>query len=266
MEVFNLYGDEWDGEWGRRASTAGRRVWAPASTAPGSGRRSMSSAGAEDLAVPLRVRQRRVAARRLGHPDGAHLGRRARAPRRRRRLLPRGAGRRPPGRQRSHTVARVLILSTKEEPSVVVYPDSESLRSGPGRPKTRLSSDATRRSTTGRVRREPRRCRVRRQRGRAAPQRARSSPGRVPQGRVLAERRRAGARSRRTRAAESTAPSNRSRRPRAGPGERRCPRGQWRDVAVPAVQPAVAERVLGLHHLVDLRRALVDDRCAALRK
>src|SRR6266849_9684036 len=45
-------------------------------------------------------------------------------------------------------------------------------------------------------------------------------------------------------------------------GERRGPRTEWRYVSAGAVQGAEAECVLGLHHLVDLRRALVDDRRA----
>src|SRR5919108_3734714 len=46
--------------------------------------------------------------------------------------------------------------------------------------------------------------------------------------------------------------------------EGRTPCGERGDVAVASVQVAVAERVLGLHHLVDLRRALVDDRGAGV--
>src|SRR3954447_21387833 len=45
-------------------------------------------------------------------------------------------------------------------------------------------------------------------------------------------------------------------------GEGRGPPRDRRDIAVAPVQVPVAERVLGLHHLVDLRRALVDDRRA----
>ena len=62
-----------------------------------------------------------------------------------------------------------------------------------------------------------------------------------------------------------TASSKRARGPlRAGVHgrERRRPRADRRDLAVRAVQAPVAERVLGLHQLVDLRRALVDDRRA----
>jgi hypothetical protein len=44
--------------------------------------------------------------------------------------------------------------------------------------------------------------------------------------------------------------------------ERRRPRADRRRLAAAAVQPAVAERVLGLHHLVDLCGAFVDDRRA----
>src|SRR3954453_6026608 len=44
--------------------------------------------------------------------------------------------------------------------------------------------------------------------------------------------------------------------------KRRRPRAERRDLATRAVQTAPAERILGLHHLVDLRRALVDDRRA----
>ena len=44
--------------------------------------------------------------------------------------------------------------------------------------------------------------------------------------------------------------------------QRRRPRADRRDLAGAAVQLPIAERVLGLHHLVDLRRALVDDRGA----
>src|SRR5581483_3497928 len=44
--------------------------------------------------------------------------------------------------------------------------------------------------------------------------------------------------------------------------QRRRPRADRRNLAAPSVELPVAERVLGLHHLVDLRRALVDDRRA----
>src|SRR4051812_3998012 len=44
--------------------------------------------------------------------------------------------------------------------------------------------------------------------------------------------------------------------------ERRRPRAERRRVAAAAVQASVAERMLRLHHLVDLRGALVDDRRA----
>src|SRR5258706_12194493 len=46
--------------------------------------------------------------------------------------------------------------------------------------------------------------------------------------------------------------------------ERRRPRAQWRDLATGAVQRAIAERVLRLHQLVDLRRPLIDDRRACV--
>src|SRR5438067_10865092 len=42
--------------------------------------------------------------------------------------------------------------------------------------------------------------------------------------------------------------------------ERRRPRAERRDVAAAPVQGAVSECMLCLHHLVNLRRALVDDR------
>src|SRR5579864_5380503 len=46
--------------------------------------------------------------------------------------------------------------------------------------------------------------------------------------------------------------------------ERRRPRAERRDLAVCPVQAPVAERMLGLHQLVHLRRALVDDRRARI--
>src|SRR5581483_12040128 len=50
--------------------------------------------------------------------------------------------------------------------------------------------------------------------------------------------------------------------PRVHVRERGGPRAERRDLAAAAVQLAIAERVLGLHELVDLRRPLVDDRRA----
>src|SRR5215216_1353461 len=44
--------------------------------------------------------------------------------------------------------------------------------------------------------------------------------------------------------------------------QRRRPRAERGDIAATPVQLPVPERVLGLHHLVDLGCALVDDRCA----
>jgi uncharacterized cupin superfamily protein len=139
VEVFNLYGDEWDDEWGpagfhRRMTRVGARLGAAKLGATlyelPSGERTWPyhyDYGNEEWLVVVsgtptlrtvegeRELQAGDVVSFLEGPGGAHQ------------VI-----------NRAHTAARVLILSTKVVPSVVVYPDSDKIGVSTGNPEDRL--------------------------------------------------------------------------------------------------------------------------------
>ena len=139
MEVFNLYGDEWDGESGpegfhRRATRVGTRIdgarigatlyelqpdqktW-PYHYEYGNEEWLLVVSGTPTVRTAEGEHELTagdIVCFQEG-PSGSHQ------------VI-----------NRSHTVARVLILSTKESPSVVVYPDSDKLAFWTGTPDDSL--------------------------------------------------------------------------------------------------------------------------------
>ena len=139
MEVFNLYGDEWDDEWGpegfhRRTTRVGSKLEAAKLGATlyelPAGQKSWpyhyEYGNEEWLLVVAGTPTLRTAEGEHELSAGDVV------------CFAEGPGGAHQVINRSHTVARVLIMSTKGTPSVVVYPDSDKLAFWSGAPDDSL--------------------------------------------------------------------------------------------------------------------------------